>query len=376
MNAWAPLRSLRDDSISARLPSPAKAFLFFNALAIVYTSTGIYIMYNASFFCVLLVFVLYNPSSGQNKVEPINKDIRSQIIANAPQRITRDIIQDSKGKIWLATHQGIFRYDGQSFSNITREVSEVRTDAGLEDRFYAVLEDTNGNFWFGSTDSGVHYYDGHSIQHFTTREGLLNDRIVSIYQDRTGNIWFATLGGISRYDGKSFQNFTMNEGLPHNEVITIAEDKTGRLWVGTRGGACTYDGKAFTILYKENGYSFGNVRSIIEDREGHVWLGGGSGLWRYDGNGFTNITTNFVSDIMEDNKGNIWICSANDREQGWAVSYYSSGSSFTNRTTLAESDSMTKPILCIFEDSDGAIWFGSFGVYRYDGSVTKYFAPN
>lgn len=332
-------------------------------------------MYNAS-FCVLLVFVLYNSSIGQNKVEPINRNIRSKIIANAPQRITRDIIQDSKGNIWIATHQGIFRYDGKSFSNITQEVSEERVDAGLEDRFYAVLEDANGNFWFGSTDSGVHYYDGQSIRHFTTQEGLVSDRIFSIYQDRTGNIWFATLGGISRYDGKSFQNFTTNEGLPHNEAITITEDKAGRLWVGTRGGACTYDGKTFTILYKENGYSFGNVRSIIEDKGGHVWLGGSTGLWRFDGNRFTNFTTNFVNDIMEDKKGNIWICSANDREQGWAVSYYSSGSTFSNRTTLTESDSMTKPILCIFEDSSGTIWFGAFGVYRYDGSVTAYLAPN
>lgn len=325
--------------------------------------------------CILLVFVLCNYSKGQNKIEPINKSIKSETKPNAPQRITRNFIQDRKGNIWIASHQGIFRYDGQSFTNITREVSSARINSGLEDRFYSVLEDRKGNFWFGSTDSGVYYYDGKSFQHFTTKEGLANDRVGDIHQDKIGNIWFATMGGISRYDGKSFQNFTTKEGLPHNEIITIAEDKTGKFWFGTRGGACTYDGKAFAILKKENGNSFGNVRSIIEDKKGDVWLGGSNGLSRYDGSTFTNFTKNFVTDVMEDKKGNIWICSVNDNEQGWAVSSYSLESSFNKRTTLAESDNATKQILSIFEDFDGNIWFGSFGVYRYDGSTITYFTP-
>lgn len=147
-------------------------------------------------------------------------------------------------------------------------------------------------------------------------------------------------------------------------------------WFGTRAGACTFDGEAFIILKNEHGNSFGNVRSIIEDKGGNVWLGGSNGLWRYDGRTLKNFTTNFVSDVMEDKEGNIWTCSANDRERGWAVSYYSAGSSFSKETTLVESDNMTKQILCIFEDVAGNIWFGSFGVYRYDGLATAYFAPN
>ena len=183
------------------------------------------------------------------------------------------------------------------------------------------------------------------------------------------------MGGISRYDGKSFQNFTTKEGLPDNEIVTITEDKTGKFWFATRGGVCTYDGKVFTILKKENGNYFGDVRSIIQDKKGNVWLGGGNGLWRYDGSTFTNFTENFVSNIMEDRKGNIWICSVKENGQGWAVLCHSAESSFNKSTTLAESDNYSKPILSIFEDLDGNIWFGSFGVYRYDGSAITYFTP-
>ena len=87
------------------------------------------------------------------------------------------------------------------------------------------------------------------------------------------------------------------------------------------------------------------------------------------------VTKNFVADIIEDKKGKIWICSDNGNGRGWGVSYYSAESSFNKRTTLSESDNYAKPILSILEDADGNIWFGAFGVYRYDGSAITYFTP-
>ena len=312
-----------------------------------------------------------------------------------PKSIVRTIKQDRKGNIWMASWEGVFKYDGKSFTNITNKVSPAR--------FFSVLEDKKGNFWFASVGSGVYYYDGVSFHNFTTKDGLANDRVTHIYEDKTGNIWFGTEGGASRYDGKSFRNFKMKEGafanatdsvqvsfyqqpLPeghwmHNDVNAIIEDKTGKLWFGTRGYAFVYDGKTFTTITNKDGKPFENVRSIIKDKKGNIWLGGNDGLWRYDGNTFTNFTRKFVGYIYEDKKGNIWTSSkssndlismpsgARSNTAAWALSRYDQQSLSGKKATVAEITN--KPMIFgILEAYDGSIWFGGLkGVYRYDGKT-------
>src|ERR1700743_163313 len=119
----------------------------------------------AHVYALFLMFVFNTSCEGQNKTDPsIKPETKDVIISSRPNRITRNIIQDRKGNIWIASWDGIFRYDGKSFTNITNKVSSAR--------FFSVLEDRKGNFWFGSIGSGVYYYDGESFRNFTTKEGL------------------------------------------------------------------------------------------------------------------------------------------------------------------------------------------------------------
>ena len=334
-------------------------------------------------YALFLTVIICTAGKGQGQTVlskgNINSETKDIITSHGPNSITRNIIQDRKGNIWMASWQGVFRYDGKSFTNITSKVSSAR--------FFSVLEDRNGNLWFGSIGSGVYYYDGKSFRNFTTKDGLASDGVTCIYEDRTGNIWF----GASRYDGKSFRNYRMNEGLTNNDhndndVNSIIEDKTGKFWFGTRGNACVYNGKTFTIL-THNGKPFTNVRSIIEDKKGNIWLGGNDGLWRYDGSTFTNFTQKFVGYIYEDKKGNIWTSSVSAYDQGWALSRYDEKSLsnnkatvtstfqenmpwFNNKATVTEIKSKEGMIFGILEAYDGSIWFGTMkGVYRYDGNT-------
>src|SRR5690349_11316285 len=98
-------------------------------------------------FAVLLMIAYFNCCNAQNKSPlPAGKVV---VTSNGPSNITRNVIQDRKGNIWMATWEGIFRYDGKSFTNITSNVSSAR--------FFSLLEDRNGNFWFGSIGSGVYF---------------------------------------------------------------------------------------------------------------------------------------------------------------------------------------------------------------------------
>lgn len=349
---------------------------------------------------IILAGVIYFPVQAQQKngVQDVveTKDV---IASHGPNSIVRTIKQDRKGNIWIASWEGIFKYDGKSFTNITSKVSSAR--------FFSVLEDRKGNFWLASIGSGVYYYNGKSFRNFTTKDGLANDRVTNIYEDKIGNIWFGTESGASRYDGKSFQNFKIKEAPPvtqadsihisvyqhrlpevhwmHNDVNSIIEDKTGKLWFGTRGYACVYDGKTFTTITNKDGKPFANVRSIIKDKKGNIWLGGYDGLWRYDGSTFTNFTQKFVGYIYEDKKGNIWTSSesSNDLSRvlpgysantaAWALSRYDEKSLSNKKSTVTEITN--KPMIFgILEDDKGNIWFGALdGMYRYDGnSITSF----
>lgn len=85
--------------------------------------------------------------------------------------------------------------------------------------------------------------------HFGKKDGLSDNSVLSILEDKDGNLWFGTnSGGVTRYDGRTFINYTEADGLTDNTVYTIMQDKNRNLWFATMGGATKYDGKTFTRL--------------------------------------------------------------------------------------------------------------------------------
>lgn len=321
-------------------------------------------------------------SEGQNQTTVpkviIKSETKDSITPFGPNSIVRTIMQDRNGNIWMASWEGIFRYDGKSFTNITSKVSSAR--------FFSLLEDRNGNLWFGTIGEGVYYYDGKSLKNFTIRQGLLNNEVTSICEDKKGNIWFGVSGGVSCYDGKTFRNFII-DGNAINEdwtgktfldrqpigVNIIMEDKNGKLWIGSKNELFIYDGKTFNVLRNKDGKAFYNVWSITKDRKGNIWFGA-DGLLRYDGNTFTKLSTKATLSILEDKKGNIWTSSTTAAyNKPWTLSRYYEKSLYNEKPIVTEITNK-QAIFGILEDYEGNIWFGSGdGVYRYDGKTVTDF---
>jgi ligand-binding sensor domain-containing protein len=343
-------------------------------------------------FILFLVLIFCTSCKEKNKTElPIesSKPKTTEVIVSknrvstvVPSNITRSIAQDQNGNIWFATFDGVFLYDGNTFSNMTSTISSTR--------FFSVLEDSNGKLWFGSIGSGIYSYDGKSFENFATLHGLVSDAIVSIYEDNMGNIWFGGNGGVSRYNGKTFKNYSIdgdsivedksnnniiieNSSLPFNEVNSIIQDKKGTFWFSTRGNTFTYDGKTFTT-FTNNDEPFTNVRTIIEDKKGNIWLAGADGLWSYDGSTFTNFTQSFVGFVYEDKEGNIWTSSQENYGSSWALSRYEERSLFNKVPIVTKIKSGEGMIFGILEAQNGDIWFGTLnGVSRFDGKTITNF---
>lgn len=293
------------------------------------------------------------------------------VASHGPKSITRNILQDSKGNIWLATWEGIICYDGKKFTNVTKKDDLKRF------HFFSILEDDQGNIWFGTIGIGVYRYDGTSFKNFTTKDGLAGNRVGCIYQDKQGNVWLGTEAGASRYDGKSFENFTTKEGLPNNDINSFVQDKQGTLWIGTRGSACRYDmkTKTFSKIKRGGDKAFENVRTIIEDREGSVWLAGNDGLWAYQSKTWHQVATEFVGCIYEDKKGDLWTTSEGPGNSSeWVLSRYPAGVLRIQVPTPRRVFFNKGMLFGIHEDKAGGIWVGSVtGARRYDGSNVNYF---
>lgn len=243
------------------------------------------------------------------------------------------LLEDQDGKIWIGTKAGLCRYDGTSITTI--QIPLPKNQPANKNQLYAnlhwvfnILQAKNGKLWFATID-GVFIYDGQSFTPFIIDQasgGYLstNNNAEFMLEDNVGNMWFGGRGtqGVYRYDGKSITNIKLepltlqfeSKKVSHNWAWPQLQDKNGNIWFSNWGGAYRYDGKTFTTFTRREGIPGYNglVAKIIEDKNGHLWFGGAA-LSRYDGKSFTRFTTiqglpNLgVWTILEDANGNIWV---------------------------------------------------------------------
>ncbi|MBK9449867.1 MAG: hypothetical protein IPN95_10800 [Bacteroidetes bacterium] len=250
------------------------------------------------------------------------------------------LLEDRDGKIWIGTLAGLCRYDPSNSDPSNRKLfTEIQIPLpqtlppNRNEHYrsthwvFSMMQANDGKIWFATID-GVFVYDGKTFALFVVdagAEGFLstNNNAERIFEDQSGNIWFGarTYDGVYRYDGKTVTNLKLEDlyqdgptPKPHHWGWPHLQDKNGNIWFGNWGGAYRYDGTTFTTFTKSDGLA-GGVTRIIEDRNGNLWLGGdaGAGLSRYDGTSFTRFTTkdglihNSIWSILEDKAGNIWV---------------------------------------------------------------------
>jgi len=127
----------------------------------------------------------------------------------------RALLEDSKGNLWIGNNCGggksgigVLIYDGKNFIPFTKQ-HKVRTEdtkGNSLDKVFSISEDSLGNIWFGTNESGVWRYDGHTLKNFTQEDGLDSGIIWVIYKTKSGDLWFGGgPNGVYRFTGKSFE---------------------------------------------------------------------------------------------------------------------------------------------------------------------------
>lgn len=253
-----------------------------------------------------------------------------------------------------------------------------------------ILQDRDGNLWFGTTENGLYKYDGKSFSRFLVADGLNSNGVYSLLEDKDGKLWIGTEAGLCLYDGKTFTEIQipLPQNLPPNRnprylnahwVYSIMQARSGKMWFATIDGMYTYDGRSFTLFSVDempNGFLTSNdkVERMLEDKDGNVWFGGrtNEGVYRYDGKTITNfkLETLFQNGPKpkphqwawpqwQDKNGNIWF-------SNWGGAYRYDGKSFTG---FSRKDGLPGNVTRIIEDRKGELWFGGDGLSRYDGKL-------
>ncbi len=233
-------------------------------------------------------------------------------------------------------------------------------------------------------------YDGKTLKYLTTKDGLPSNRIAGLVEDKKGNMWFGSDVGLSKYDGKTFELFTEDEGLCDNMISTIFIDSKGLFWVGTWNGLCQFDGEKFTtfqipnpsIETKINEDTKGWITEIMEDSKGNIWIGrDGYGACKYNNGVFTHYTTkeglhsNNITEITEDKEGNIWFGTrVNERDNPDPKKRFGKGgvNRLDNNTIISFPEIKgfnNGDVYNISKDNSGHIWISTTknGVYKFDG---------
>ncbi|MBI2272041.1 MAG: SpoIIE family protein phosphatase [Bacteroidetes bacterium] len=265
----------------------------------------------------------------------------------------------------------------------TLNLNQFGIEDGLpQSSIYTMLQDYNGNIWFG-TMAGVSKYNGLRFENFSKKDSLAEYRVTSSCLDKAGNIWFGHWnGGISKYSPASLKFHPVNTGnfVISSTITSIVLDNNGTLWFATsEHGLISYTPTAdelqkvsdtetgtFKLIDKKAGLPSNKINNLSVDVYGAIYIATGNGLVKtIDGKKFEtiyNLPSSLITAVLSDSKGNLWV----GTEDKGITRIHLSNKEVKTYTT-SDGGLSFNHVKTIIEDVDKNIFIGTFG-----GGVSKY----
>lgn len=228
-----------------------------------------------------------------------------------PFAICTGIKTDNAGELWLLTGNHVYQYNRSSKKFTLFPTPNKNDDVVFRD----MLQDEEGNYWFGSFNRALFYYKtaekkfmilkdssffklntitgidadlaNHTVVISSFGQGVFTyhiptGKINSYYEtaevqeysqlnlvngsgnDSKGGVWLATnSGGVSRYNPgmpfeKSFTRFDMKHGLSSNNILSVCSNRDSILWLLSGKGisAISTSGQFLYELKEEQAFNF------------------------------------------------------------------------------------------------------------------------
>jgi len=142
---------------------------------------------------------------------------------------------------------------------------EYTSDDGLpQTQSTNVMQDSRGFLWI-PTRNGLARFDGHTFISYLRKDGLPSNLVTGVTEDRAGIIWAFTVNGLARFNGKSFVSYPLPDSL---KIKNISMGCIGRDTASFfLNGALDYHDRA--IIYFENGryYNLTSMLPVMHGRD-------------------------------------------------------------------------------------------------------------
>jgi len=317
-----------------------------------------------------------------------------------PENEIRGITQTPDGYLWIATLNGLARFDGVRMTVFTRKTRGLSSN-----QFGTILQGRSGDLWIDTVVNGlVRYHDG-SFRAYGMQQGIPGD-INGLADDDSGNLWLLSSGRILRWDEASdrfldiapgsaerlygnflweargfwtrdkdrlhcfikghFVDYTLPPAMLKNQLWGAVLDPTGTIWIETmRGmrGQITPDNVSHMV-------TAGHAPDIkFTTADGDSWtIRVGPRLRRsiefLSSNRAVSIP---FTRLYEDHQGILWIGTIDHglfRMQKQSIKTYSTEEGLADRDAYA-----------IYQDRANAVWIGAWhsGLSRFaNGKFTNY----
>lgn len=208
------------------------------------------------------------------------------------------ICKDSKSNVWIGTIYGLNKYDPTT--KTINKVEELSPNMFI----YDIIEDSRGLIWVGTYKDGLFCYtpstDSWEVykSNLADTTSLGNNRITNLYEDSNSNIWVGTEGGgasMLNYATKKFTRFNSSNLLHNNVVHKILEDDSHNFWLSTNNGLTMIDSSFSSSVHytTEDGLLCNqfNYKSGLKASDGKLYFGGMGGFVSF-------YPENFIKDTI------------------------------------------------------------------------------
>jgi len=130
--------------------------------------------------------------------------------------------QSRDGYLWMATFDGLVRFDGLNF-----KIYQTVDYLGLPtNRFVKLYEGPDGSLWIVSEQKSWIRFKNNRFTHIQDSDGLNGNLVYDVHLDDNGYLWFGTDQGVSFFDGEELKPYhpSVIEGV----IDRVFIEKTGR----------------------------------------------------------------------------------------------------------------------------------------------------
>jgi signal transduction histidine kinase/CheY-like chemotaxis protein len=281
-----------------------------------------------------------------------------------PSNTVNRMAEDGYGYLWLATNDGLARFDGRNYRI-------WRAGDGLRDNHvWSVHVDARNQLWIGTENAGLAMMsaDRRELRFFdrTSHPVIGSNTVWSLASTGDGALWFGTYGGgLHRMDRDGTITRYMPEpgnprSLPADSVTHMATTRDGSLWVGTKAGLARWTGRDFervpAALLPEP-----VINGLTAELDGSLWISTNAGVVvrRADGRfepapWKVGESDQVLGMMLRDEQGGYWL----DTRSGLGRAYQNQFQQVPLYSAVARGQ--VRPNWTgAYEDREGGIWLAS-----------------